>query len=54
MPEHTKAEKAKKSETRDSSIGGVLRKLLPGGLASSMLGDVNKKLKGATDKKKKK
>ena len=51
MPDHTKAEK-KKSEARDSNIGGLLKKLLPGGLAKSLLSDTNKKLKKATGKKK--
>lgn len=51
MPSHTKAEK-KKSETGDSGIGGLLRKLLPGGLAKALLSDTNKKLKKATSKKK--
>jgi len=49
MPSHTKAEK-KKSETRDSSIGGLLKKLLPGGFSKALLGDVNKKIKKATKK----
>ena len=52
MPDHTKAEQEKKSKTRDSSVGGLLKKLLPGGLSKAILGDVNKKLKKATGKKK--
>ncbi len=51
MPSHTKAEK-KKSETRDSSIGGLLKKLLPGGFSKSLLDNANKKIKKATGKKK--
>ena len=57
MPSHTKAErkknKQKKSEAGSSglsAVGGMLKKLLPGGLSKALLGDVNKKIKKATKK----
>ncbi|KKL85284.1 hypothetical protein LCGC14_1956280 [marine sediment metagenome] len=57
MPSHTKAEqkknKQKKSGAGDSSlsaVGGLLKKLLPGGFSKALLGDVNKKIKKATKK----
>ena len=53
MPSHTKAEK-KKAKKETGGVGNMLLKTLPGQFAKGLFGSVNKKLKDATGKKKKK